>query len=120
VDGEGKPLRVSPEVYEFGTEFKRLPVRLEMQMDQRWLPMLISELSNAPLQVEVAEVRINVESSGGSGGGRTGRRSSSGFDSTQVAGFSREPAVGTIVISGIVYIYNPVDEDVLSVDDDSI
>ena len=28
-------------------------------MDHRWLYQLISELSNAPLQVEVQEVRVN-------------------------------------------------------------
>ena len=45
---------------DFGKEFKRLPVRMRLWMDQRWLPHLISECANAPLQVEVQEVRINV------------------------------------------------------------
>ena len=58
----------------FGVEYKRLPVRMTLQMDQRWLTHLISECANQPLQVEVQEVRINASdigtSSGGEGGGR--------------------------------------------------
>jgi hypothetical protein len=55
----------------FGVEYKRLPVRMTLQMDQRWLTHLISECANQPLQVEVQEVRINpsdISTSGGGGG----------------------------------------------------
>jgi hypothetical protein len=60
-----------------GVEYKRLPVRMTLQMDQRWLTHLISECANQPLQVEVQEVRINpsdmsTASSGGEGFGRAG------------------------------------------------
>lgn len=44
---------------EFGVEYKRLPVRMQLVMDQRWLQFLIAECANQPLQVEVQEVRIN-------------------------------------------------------------
>jgi hypothetical protein len=60
-------------------EFKRLPVRMSLYMDQRYLTRLITECSNQPLQVEVQEVRINPadfgtssDSSGGYGGGYGG------------------------------------------------
>jgi hypothetical protein len=53
----------------FGVEYKRLPVRMTLQMDLRWLTHLISECANQPLQVEVQEVRINPSDMGTSGGG---------------------------------------------------
>jgi hypothetical protein len=53
----------------FGVEYKRLPVRMTLQMDQRWLTHLISECANQPLQVEVQEVRINPSDASTSGGG---------------------------------------------------
>ena len=64
---EEKPL-AAPDpaagVAAFGTEYKRLPVRMELVMDVRWLPHLIAECADAPLQVEVKEVRINPSESG--------------------------------------------------------
>ena len=48
----------------YGTEYKRLPVRMVLQMDQRWLPRLIAECASQPLQVEVQEVRINPPQAG--------------------------------------------------------
>jgi hypothetical protein len=56
----------------FGLEYRRLPVRMTLQMDQRWLTHLISECANQPLQVEVQEVRINVAGTGTAGGERGG------------------------------------------------
>ncbi len=98
----------------FGTaEFKRLPVRMTLTMDQRWLPQLIAECANAPLQVEVQEVRINPEDGGGAmgGGGRGGGRgggyemasSQDGVEMTPEA----EPNIKTVILQGVVYIFNP-------------
>ena len=55
--------------------FKRLPIRMVLQMDQRWITHLISECANQPLQVEVTEVRINPTdvAGGASGGAMMGR-----------------------------------------------
>jgi hypothetical protein len=39
--------------------FKRLPIRMQLYMDQRWITHLISECASQPLQVEVTELRIN-------------------------------------------------------------
>jgi hypothetical protein len=55
---------------QFGLEYKRLPVRMTLQMDMRWLTHLISECANQPLQVEVQEVRINAGEMGAAGGER--------------------------------------------------
>jgi hypothetical protein len=99
---------------DFGKEFKRLPVRMRLWMDQRSLPNLITERANAPLQVEVTEVRINPSENGAMGGGMGvggrggefgggGGGSISGQDMAPEA----EPNMKSIVIQGIVYIFNP-------------
>lgn len=135
IDAQGKPIPVaadggtfSPSV--FGVEYKRLPVRMVLQMDQRWLSYLITKLASAPLQVEVQEVRINpanVDSAGGmmggggfggEGGGRGGFGGGGfgegGGGNEQVYIFERQPNVTTIVIQGTVYIFNKPDESQLT------
>lgn len=144
VDAEGNPLPAPAAPDEkVGAEFKRLPIRLALKMDQRWLPRLIVELANAPLQIEVQEVRVNptgdtgMESAGGRGGGGgasafsfaspaggaggfDGGRGGAGLSSgpVEVLAFDRTPNVpqGGVVIRGFVYIFNPPDETLLSVD----
>jgi hypothetical protein len=100
----------------FGTEFKRLPVRMRLWMDQRWLPQLISECANAPLQVEIQEVRINPSDSGSygeRGGGYSGRGGDYGMMGGQTAEEmtpDAEPNMKTVVLQGTVYIFNPPTE----------
>src|SRR5262249_39108859 len=67
VDKDGKPTS-APEGDTETKEFKRLPIRMQLVMDQRWLPHLLTECANAPLQVEVQEVRVNPSDSGAMGG----------------------------------------------------
>ena len=139
IDGEGQPLP-APEAepgapISFPGEYKRLPVRLVLNMDQRWLPRLIVEMANAPMQIEVEEVRINPPG-GATGGGRSGGGGRTQLRALQLAGqggrsgvldsgaggrgdtlaFEREPQVAHVIVRGIVYIFNPPDEDLLSVD----
>ena len=100
--GDGNPAA-------FGVEFKRLPVRMVLSMDGRWLPQLIAECANAPLQVEVQEVRINPGDGGGAtGGGGRGEysRSSSGLEGEEMTP-EAEPNIKTVVLQGVVYIFNP-------------
>ncbi len=137
IDADEKPLPAprDGEEIDFGLEFKRLPVKLNLNMDQRWLPRLLVELANAPLQVEAKEVRINpaggMGASGGSGGGRSRQlralqlasrtgNSAGGFSngSDGVAAFDPEPQVGSVIVRGVVYIFNPPDESALAVDND--
>ena len=66
----GQPLDLTV----FGQEYKRLPVRMALRMDQRWLPRLIAECASQPLQVEVQEVRINPPEGIGSTSRRARRR----------------------------------------------
>jgi hypothetical protein len=128
LDAQGQPVQVSsptPAPGEFGTEYKRLPIRMTLEMDLRWLPYLITECANQPLQVEVEQVRINPSGTdtGGMGGSFRGRGGSrGGFESGsggspfssegqggEIRSFDAQPHVGTVVIQGIIYIFNPPD-----------
>lgn len=124
VDEAGEPIPADSETYDFGVEFKRLPIRMALQMDRRWLNRLIIELANQPLQVEVSEVRINAGEADGSRGGsrsmnfesmsRSG--GSNPFDG-EILAFNREPAISQVIVSGIVYLFNAPDMSVLSTED---
>ncbi|MEM6330699.1 MAG: hypothetical protein AAF790_10665, partial [Planctomycetota bacterium] len=74
VDADEKPLPAPADgaPLNFGVEYKRLPVNLALRLDQRWLPRLVVQLAEAPLQIEVKEIRINPASGGGGGGGMRG------------------------------------------------
>ncbi len=120
LDNDGKPIQPTGDggLDEFGNkEFKRLPIRMQLEMDQRWLPHLIAECANAPLQVEVTEVRISPAggiASSGSGRGRGG-----GSRSNRVAGGrsgepmipEHEPNIKPVIIQGTIFIFNPPSED---------
>jgi hypothetical protein len=108
----------------FGLEYKRLPVRMVLRMDQRWLPHLISVCASQPLQVEVQEVRINppefsgLEEGassviGGPGGGFGGERGPGGGgdtftfpDEPPQQPFPTNPEIVNVVIQGTIYIFN--------------
>jgi hypothetical protein len=108
---------------QFGICYKRLPVRMVLHMDVRWLPQLISACANQPLRVEVQEVRINtpdIEGMATSGGGMGGFRG--GFEGGRPGGgmgggslfpdrnglqnFPAQPNVVTVAIQGTIFIYN--------------
>jgi hypothetical protein len=112
LDAEEKPI-AAPDAAAgaaaFGTEYKRLPVRMELVMDVRWLPRLISECANAPLQVEVKEVRINPSESGSGSSGRGGRSDYGGSSAGQLGeemSPESEPDIKRVIIQGIIYIFN--------------
>jgi hypothetical protein len=113
-DPNAPPQAVDPST--FGLEYKRLPVRMVLRMDQRWLQYLITECANQPLQVEVQEVRVNP-------GDITGLSASEGPSSRNSAGpggggafvfpdeptqqtFSPHPEIANVVIQGVIYIFN--------------
>lgn len=113
LDDTGQPMPAPPpgSPPSFGTEYKRLPVRLVMRLDQRWLQFLMAQLANAPLQVEIQEVRINPTQDAGAGGS-FGRKRGSGENMA----FNREPYVrDRVVIDGLVYLFYPPDEQLLEV-----
>jgi hypothetical protein len=114
----------------FGIGYKRLPVRMVMQMDARYLPQLISNCANQPLRVEVQQVRVNpsdvTSADGGFAGGGGGPRGfGGGFggergggagapqsalgifpDRTGLQTFPANPTVVNVVVQGTIFIYN--------------
>lgn len=98
---DGQPMSSEPPPTE---AFKRLPIRMQLWMDERWLPQLIAECANAPLQVEVQEVRINPNESGSRGRGRVMPNAGE----TMVP--EAEPHMKTVIVQGIIYIFNPPPE----------
>ncbi len=115
LDENNLPLALPEEVtFPIGTEFKRLPVRLALYMDQRWINRLIIELANAPLQVEVQEVRINPTDNANSGGGMGDPAAPFANKTDEIQAFNRRPSVVPVVLQGIVYIFNEPDPSVLN------
>ncbi|MBA2115716.1 hypothetical protein [Bremerella alba] len=127
---------------------KRLPVRMRLLMDQREIDKLLVECGNADLMIEVRQVRINPETSGVGGGGGMGGPGMGNFEMGGGMGMGGEFGGGMggmgrggqsgdnldqaekifdapVEIYGIIYIYNPVNRDLLwpegsrPVDDDS-
>jgi len=114
---------------------KRLPVRMRFLMDQREIDKLLVECGNADLMIEVRQVRINPDTSGVGGGaggmgggpgmgnfdmgamdmggefggGMGGRGTQSGDGVDQAEKIFDAP----VEIYGIIYIYNPVNRDLL-------
>jgi hypothetical protein len=120
LDPEGAPIMEAGEGASFGVEYKRLPVRMTLEMDIRWLTRLIAELGNASLQVEVQQVRINpTDNGGGMGGGPSTPRVPMGGGSGETQAFDRDPSIGTVVLQGVVTIFNEPDESVLNVGDEA-
>jgi hypothetical protein len=116
LDAQGAPTAAP------GVEYKRLPVRMTLLMDQRWLPQLLAECASAPLQVEVQEVRINpsdVSRSGGAYDGRGGGAGGSMFSESQgeeaAKMFPAEPNLVPVIIQGVIYIFNEPNTAVLTV-----
>jgi hypothetical protein len=114
----------------FGKEYKRLPIRMVLVMDQRQLPTLISECAIRPLQIEVQEVRINPADVGGSageiggmspmrgpmsGGGGIGGEMTMP-DLTGLQEFNPQPQIATVVVQGVIYIFNKPDPSILQPD----
>jgi hypothetical protein len=124
VDGTAAPAPAAVDPAAFGVEYKQLPVRMVLEMDQRWLPTLIAQCASQPLQVEVKEVRVNAAdalgaSMGGPGmsfRGGEGMGPGGGPVFQETAGlqvFSQQPNVVTVVIQGVIYIFNKPNETVL-------
>jgi hypothetical protein len=96
-------------------EFKRLPVYMDLYMDQRWLTQLISECANAPLPVEIQEIRINPQGQGSTD--FSGSRRHGGGQADAAASFETQPNLVQVILQGTVYIYNKPNANVLKVAD---
>jgi hypothetical protein len=118
---------------------KRMPVRMRVTMDQRKLPLFLSECANSRLPVEVKQVRINrppgSSASGGASsygsspmgapdggmltpfGGSGGMLSQYGGGSGQRGQPGPDPNSITAELFGIIYIYNPPNDAQLGIQD---
>ncbi|MBN1851601.1 MAG: hypothetical protein JW829_02720 [Pirellulales bacterium] len=91
LDAEGKPSDGTEESGNMG--YKKLPVRMVLTMDQRMLSKLVIECANAPLPIEVEEIRANVGSaqemgsSGASGYGEGGGSRRGGYGESGYGGY---------------------------------
>ncbi len=114
LDAEGNP-DPGGEGGSFGTtEFRQLPIRMKLMMDQRWIPRILIECANATLPIEVKQLRINPEKSGS---GLTGR-SNRGPSSRGLQGMAPDPNLAEVEIRGVVYIYKEPDSVELSIPGD--
>lgn len=97
LDAEGKPL---PSGSAEQSPFRRMPVFMQLIVDEREIPKLLVECANSPLPVEVNQLRVNP---------------SKGSESkAPVPGMDGAPGTrGTfdvpVEICGTIYIYNPPD-----------
>jgi hypothetical protein len=140
VDAEGKPISDGSTVTGQGQEFRRLPVRMMLMMDQKWLSRMLVECANAPLPIEVKRLRINPEKSaagfsmestgaagmggmysrGGPEGGAAmmsrGMESAGGaYSAMQLPSDLQTSGLAQVEIQGLVYIFNPPDAAMLTV-----
>jgi len=106
---------------------KRLPVRMRITIDQRKIDKLLVECGNADLMLEVRQLRLNPTASTGgaygggfAGGGFEGGFVGGGFE----GGPGGQPKADNrydvpIEVYGIVYIYNPVNKELLGITSES-
>ena len=113
LDTEGNPVEVTPGSYG-STEFRKLPIRMTLLMDQRYIPRVLIECANAALPVEVKQLSVNPDQSGeGFGGDRAG--GGRGGYAVQGGADANDPTLATVDIRGVVYIYNEPDKEVMTV-----
>lgn len=122
VDETGKPIEAT-EPSELGKTYRRLPVSMVLEMDERWVPKVLVECANATLPVEVTRLRVNPSESGEGFGGTGGTRGGGGEygargQSSSSAGMRD---LSTVEIEGVVSIYFPPQKDEIpSVGDEEV
>jgi hypothetical protein len=100
VDATGKPLAAGEGAKQ---QYKRLPVFLKLNMDQRQLTKLLAECANSPLPLEVRQLRFGAKESSSGGANKSAAATPSAADSHEVA----------VELNGIIYLYNPPDPEKL-------
>lgn len=106
LDPEGNPYPGEPG----DREYRRLPIRMRLMMDQRYLSQLLVECADAALPVEVKQVRVNPDASGTGFGGSQYSSTRSSFRGVEDMG--SDANLADVEIRGVVYIYNEPDESV--------
>lgn len=111
LDTEGQPMDGDVEALA-GAPYRRLPVRMVLLMDQRWISQLLVFCANQALPIEVQGLRVNPDkaAAGFGGEGRMGGNSRMhGVDPQASEGMA------TVYVRGVVYIYNPPNQEELTV-----
>lgn len=106
VDEAGTPLGSGVAATE---QFKRLPVYMNLVMNQREINGLLTHCANYPLPVEVKQLRINPEDSEKE---RT-RKPAEAQGGDKPSPTAIDPFDVTVEIHGIIYLYNPPDQSKL-------
>ncbi len=110
---EGTPLPAG-DIASFGSEFRQLPIRMLLMMDQRWIPRLLVECANSPLPIEVNQVRVNPDKSQegfGQAGGMTSGGMMGGYGNN--LDLAASPYLAQVEVKGVVYIYMQPNEELL-------
>ena len=108
VDADGKPQSTAEAAQK---PFKRMPVFLDLVMDQRELPRLLAECANSPLPVEIKQLRVNPgkSNSGSSGGSRSAKPTAAAGNTGTARGGTKAESTSyevPVELMGIIYIYN--------------
>jgi hypothetical protein len=107
VDAAGNPLK-GESLLALGTtaEFKRMPIYLKIDMDQRYLGRFLTECANSQLTIETKQITGTVEPPAESATGETEDKTASGS-----TGGSKKDTKNaydlTLEMAAIVYIYYP-------------
>jgi hypothetical protein len=87
------------------TEFRQMFLQLTVLMDQRLIPVLISQCANAPIPIETRQIRINLND--------TDRiRRVQADDAAQVDKVEQSPHDAVVTLRGVVFIYTKNDPPV--------
>ena len=113
LDAEGNPDPGDGETVG-SAEFRQLPIRMKLMMDQRWIPRILIECANAALPVEVKQLRINPSLSGGN----FGTRGTVNRGMNNIRGLEPDANLAEVEIRGVVYIYNPPATEQLTIPGD--
>ncbi len=114
LDPEGIPYPGESE--SFGVEYRKLPIRMLLMMDQRMIPEVLVGCANAALPIEVTRVIVNREKSNTQGfSGNIANRRQPGLGGRRGQNNLRaiQRDLSEVEIQGIVLIYEPPDESVL-------
>ncbi len=119
VDDKGEPLSYDAQSPYYAKhpykEFKMMPIRMKLVMDQRRLPKLLVECANSNMPIEVQRLFfLKGQGGAGDGGAGSGHASDTAATKDQEGGpqppsYLREPGPSdiTVEIRGLIYIYNP-------------
>ena len=108
----GQPL--AGDTADFGTEFRQLPIRMVLRMDQSWIPHVLVECANAALPIEVKKLRINPDQSG-EGFGKSASRGTRRSSVRGMEPIADDETLVEVEIQGAVYIYNEPDKSKIEI-----